>query len=105
MRFNVGLAAGFELAHDAVDDPLDAVFVDRALVQRDAYRAGELFPVEGDAAVTRSMVVKRWPQAAQKRRRRIAPPSSLGRLSLTAVSDSPQNGQRMIAPSQLWQKA
>jgi hypothetical protein len=32
------------------------------------------------------MVVKRWVQAVQKRRRRIAAPSSVGRLSFTWVS-------------------
>ena len=31
----------------------------------------------------RSIVVKRWPQVPQKRRRRIAPLSSVGRLSFT----------------------
>jgi hypothetical protein len=41
------------------------------------------------------MVVKRWLQLLQKRRRRIALPSSVGRLSFTWVSASPQNGQRI----------
>jgi len=39
------------------------------------------------------MVVKRWLQALQKRRRRMAYPSSVGRLSFTWVSSWPQNGQ------------
>src|SRR5579872_6072335 len=43
----------------------------------------------------RSMVVKRWPQLPQKRRRRIALLSSLGRLSFTCVSSWPQKGQRI----------
>src|ERR1700733_14499262 len=45
---------------------------------------------------TRSIVVKRWPQLPQKRRRRIAPLSSVGRLSFTWVSSEPQNGQRIV---------
>src|SRR3954451_13605145 len=46
---------------------------------------------------TRSKVVKRAPQASHWRRRRIAAPSSLGRLSLTWLSSCAQNGQRMLA--------
>src|SRR5690606_10154643 len=48
---------------------------------------------------TRSKVVKRAPQVAQARRRRIAVLSSVGRLSFTCVSSLLQNGQRIpIAP-------
>src|SRR5215831_8067613 len=47
---------------------------------------------------TRSKVVKRAAQFGQKRRRRIAPRSSVGRESFTWVSSAPQNGQR-IPPS------
>src|SRR5437764_3292965 len=47
---------------------------------------------------TRSKVVKRAVQYGQRRRRRIAPRSSVGRESLTWVSSAPQNGQR-ISPS------
>src|SRR4051812_24789408 len=44
---------------------------------------------------TRSKVVKRAPQPGQKRRRRIAELSSVGRESFTWVSSLPQNGQRI----------
>src|SRR5205814_2682275 len=44
---------------------------------------------------TRSKVVKRAPQASHWRRRRIAAPSSLGRLSLTWLSSCAQKGQRI----------
>src|SRR3546814_2079351 len=44
----------------------------------------------------RSKVVKRAPQLGQKRRRRIAELSSVGRESLTCVSSFPQNGQRIV---------
>src|SRR5215813_4273175 len=47
---------------------------------------------------TRSKVVKRAPQFGQKRRRRIAPRSSVGRESFTWVSSVPQNGQRISIP-------
>ena len=43
----------------------------------------------------RSKVVKRWPQFAQKRRRRIATRPRSGRQSFTCVSSWPQNGQRI----------
>ena len=45
---------------------------------------------------TRSKVVKRPPHSGQSRRRRIAAPSSDGRLSFTWLSGWPQNGHRMI---------
>ena len=45
----------------------------------------------------RSKVVKRAPQSSHCRRRRIAEPSSAGRLSFTWLSSWPQNGQRMSA--------
>src|SRR5215471_19127774 len=45
---------------------------------------------------TRSKVVKRAAQFGQKRRRRIAPRSSVGRESFTWVSSAPQNGQRIL---------
>src|SRR5687768_12107840 len=44
---------------------------------------------------TRSKVVKRAPQPSHCRRRRIAAPSSDGRLSLTWLSSCAQNGQRI----------
>jgi len=47
---DVGLAAGFELADDAVDDALDALVLDRAFAERDADGAGEFVAIEGDAA-------------------------------------------------------
>jgi hypothetical protein len=46
---------------------------------------------------TRSKVVNRAAQFWQKRRRRMAPRSSVGRESLTWVSSAPQNGQRMFS--------
>src|SRR6516162_8282688 len=45
---------------------------------------------------TRSKVVKRAAQFGQKRRRLIAPRSSVGRESFTWVSSAPQNGQRTV---------
>ena len=42
----------------------------------------------------RSNVVKRAAQASHWRRRRIAAPSSVGRLSFTCESSLPQKGQR-----------
>jgi hypothetical protein len=45
---------------------------------------------------TRSNVVNLPPHSGQLRRRRIAAPSSEGRLSLTWLSMCPQNGQRML---------
>jgi hypothetical protein len=51
--------------------------------------------ITSSRSCTRSNVVKRDPQDGQKRRRRIAPPSSVGRESFTWVSSWPQNGQRM----------
>jgi hypothetical protein len=41
-------------------------------------------------------VVKRAAQAGQKRRLRMAAPSSVGRESFTCVSSLLQNGHRMI---------
>jgi len=43
---DVGFARAFELAHQRIDDALDAVGLDRALAQRDVDRAGQLVAVE-----------------------------------------------------------
>src|SRR5271156_4983749 len=47
---DVGVAGGFELADDAVDDAVDTVGGERALADGDVDGAGEFFGVEGDAA-------------------------------------------------------
>ena len=47
---------------------------------------------------TRSKVVKRAPQSSHWRRRRIAEPSSVGRLSFTWLFSWAQKGQRKVRP-------
>ena len=53
------------------------------------------FTMISSRSCTRSMVVKRCPHPPQNRRRRMADPSSVGRLSFTCVSSWPQNGHRI----------
>src|SRR4029077_988827 len=43
---DVAFAAAFELAHDAVDHPLNPVGIDGALAQRHLHRAHELVAIE-----------------------------------------------------------
>ena len=57
---------------------------DAPAVRLDDRQFAQLHPLEGGEARA---------QSAQKRRRRIAAPSSDGRLSFTWVSSLPQNGQ------------
>src|SRR4029453_2698445 len=49
LRGNLALALALEFAHDLGDDLLDALGLDRALAQRDLYRAQELVAVERHA--------------------------------------------------------
>src|SRR5579872_2181013 len=44
---DLGLTGTLELAHDGIDDPLDALGLDRPLAQRNVDRARELVAVEG----------------------------------------------------------
>src|ERR1700722_1150323 len=75
----------------------NAIRIERASLSRsNGTRRPSFFTTVRSRSCTRSTVVKRWPQLAQKRRRRIAPLSSVGRLSFTWVSSEPQNGQRIV---------
>uniref|UniRef100_A0A0N4ZIZ9 PE-PGRS family protein n=1 Tax=Parastrongyloides trichosuri TaxID=131310 RepID=A0A0N4ZIZ9_PARTI len=47
---DLGLAQAFQLAHDAADQQLDLIGLDRAFAQGDAQRAFQLVAVEGGAA-------------------------------------------------------
>src|ERR1700760_1173128 len=58
-------------------------------------RRPERLTMVSSRSCTRSKVVKRPPQDGHMRRRRIAAPSSDGRLSFTWLSSSPQNGHRI----------
>ena len=110
---DLGLAGAFELPHDARYHALDPVGLDRPLAQRDLDRAHAACRDRTAPAVpiasrpcssrncTRSKVVKRPPQSGQWRRRRMAEPSSEGRLSFTWVSLLLQNGQRITPPGSL----
>src|SRR5690606_32795310 len=50
LGLDLGLAADLDLAHDAVDQALDVVFLDAALAGRDHDRAFQLVAVERHAA-------------------------------------------------------
>ncbi len=70
-----------------------AIRIERASLSRsNGTRRASDFTTISSRSCTRSIVVKRWPQLTQKRRRRIAELSSVGRLSFTCVSSWPQNG-------------
>src|SRR5215472_8551391 len=76
-----------------------AMCIERASLSRSkGSRCPCFFMTVSSRSCTRSKVVKRAAQFGQKRRRRIAPRSSVGRESFTWVSSAPQNGQR-IPPS------
>src|SRR3984893_6929949 len=76
-----------------------ALEIERASLSRSKGSRWPLFLITVNSrSWTRSKVVKRAPQFGQKRRRRIAPRSSVGRESFTWVSSVPQNGQRIFVP-------
>src|SRR3984893_9862103 len=76
-----------------------ALEIERASLSRSKGSRWPLFFITVNSrSWTRSKVVKRAPQFGQKRRRRIAPRSSVGRESFTWVSSAPQNGQRIYVP-------
>src|SRR3954451_23630624 len=73
-----------------------AMRMERASLSRSNGTRGPAdFSTASSRSCPRSTVVNRWPQLPQSRRRRMAEPSSAGRLSLTWVSSCPQNGQRI----------
>ena len=109
VRGDLALARAFEPAHDAVDHALDALGLDRPLAQRERDRARELVAVERHALAVllhHGELAQLHPleggearaAGGQKRRRRIAALSSVGRESFTWVSSWPQNGQRIRSP-------
>ena len=103
------VAARFELALDRRYQAIEPVGRNVAFAAGDGEGPRQLFPVERLAYASflttvrsrnwiRSNVVNRAPQPSHWRRRRIAAPSSLGRLSFTWLSSWAQNGQRIRYP-------
>ena len=109
-RADFALAQRLDLALDAAEPAArsaparsarlrQAMAIERASLSRsNGSRLPSFLTTVRSRSWTRSKVVKRAPQPSHCRRRRIAAPSSVGRLSFTWLSSWAQNGQRIVSP-------